>query len=132
MHVKVHLGGTYINVSSYYSGATYVHTGQLFFNDSLTDLVNQQSPYSMKTGNRMQNRQDMIYNSGGAYTLMSVQYVNSESGVSGGLITSVTLSVTSTQTANNGSTTAAPTVATSQGPSNSGGARFGGRPFWLW
>ena len=97
MHIKVHLGGTYISSSSYYSGATYVHTGQLFFNDSLSDLVNQQSPYNTKTtsGSRLQNSADNIYQSGGSYTLMNVQYVNSAKGVSGGLIPSVTLGVTS-------------------------------------
>ena len=126
MHVKVHLGGTYLNETSYYSGATYVHTGQLFFNDSLTDLVNQQSPYKNKTGSRMQNSQDQIYASTGGVTLMNVQYLNSGSGVTSGMITAVALYVRSSTSTSN--TTAAGTVA----PSNSGGGRVGGRPFWLW
>jgi hypothetical protein len=46
MHVNVFLRGIYINALSYYSNATYVHTDQLFFNDSLSDLVAQQSPYN--------------------------------------------------------------------------------------
>ena len=96
MHVKVHLGGTYISALSYYSGATYVHTGQLFFNDSMSDLVGQQSPYSTHSGSRLLNSGDDIYASGGSYTLMDVQYMNSASGISSGLITTVTLGVSST------------------------------------
>ena len=132
MHVKVHLGGRYINETSYYSGAAYVHTGQLFFNDTLSDLVGQQSPYNTHSGNRMQNTADNIYASTHGYTLMNVQYVNSGSGMSSGLTTTVTLSVTSTETSNNGSTSTASSVGTSQKPSNGGGGRVGGRPFWLW
>ena len=93
IHVKVHLGGRYLNASSYYSGATYVHTGQLFFNDSLSDLVVATSPYNSKTGNRLLNSRDGIYSSGGAATLMNVQYVKSGGGLSKGLVTSVILGV---------------------------------------
>jgi hypothetical protein len=96
MHVKVHLGETYTNASSYYSSATYVHTGQLFFNDSLSDLVAQQPPYSNHSGSRMLNSADNIDETTGAYTLMNIQYVSSGSGVSGGLTTPLTLGVTST------------------------------------
>jgi len=133
MHIKVHLGGTYISSSSYYSGATYVHTGQLFFNDSLSDLVNQQSPYNTKTtsGNRLQNSADNIYQSGGSYTLMNVQYVNSDNGLSDGMITSVALYVEST-TSDGTSTTSGSSDSTSTTPSNGAGTRVGGRPFWLW
>jgi hypothetical protein len=42
----------------------------------------------------MLNSADNIYATTGAYTLMNIQYVNSASGVSGGLITSLTLDVT--------------------------------------
>jgi len=133
MHIKVHLGGTYISSSSYYSGATYVHTGQLFFNDSLSDLVNQQSPYNTKTtsGSRLQNSADNIYQSGGSYTLMNVQYVNSDNGLSDGMITSVALYVEST-TSDGTSTTSGSSDSTSTTPSNGAGTRVGGRPFWLW
>jgi hypothetical protein len=95
MDVKVFLGGIYINALSYYSNATYVHTGQLFFNDSLSDLVAQQSPYNTHSGSWMLNSADSIYATTGAYTLMNIQYVNSASGVSGDLITSLTLGITS-------------------------------------
>ncbi|UJR36934.1 hypothetical protein I4U23_029646 [Adineta vaga] len=139
MHVKVHLGGTYLNASSYYSGATYVHTGQLFFNDSFSDLVNAQSPYNNHSGSRLLNSADNIYLSGGSYTLMDVQYVNSGSGFSGGLVTSVQLAVTGLSSSNTTSattavsTTSSGTITTiSTAASNSCGGRAGGRPFWLW
>jgi hypothetical protein len=96
MHVKVFFGGTYINASSYYSDASYAHTGQLFFNDTLSDLVALQSPYSNHSGSPMLNSADNIHATTGVYTLMNIQYVDSASGMSGGLITSVTLVVTST------------------------------------
>ncbi|CAF1062209.1 unnamed protein product [Adineta ricciae] len=95
IHVKVHLGGTYLNETSYYSGAKYVHTGQLFFNDSFSDLVNEQTPYTNHTGSRMLNSQDDIYASTNGYTLLNVQYMNSDDGFSSGLFTSITLGVTS-------------------------------------
>ena len=124
MHVKVHLGGTYISASSYYSGATYVHTGQLFLNDSLSDLVVLTSPYSSKTGSRLLNSGDQIYASGGSYTLMNVQYVDSGKGLSSGLTTAVTLGVTSPNSTSSSST---PTI-----PPTSGGSRIVGRLFWIW
>ncbi len=130
MHVKVFLGGTYINASSYYSDATYVHIGQLFFNDTLSDLIAEQSPYSTHTGSRMLNTADYIYATTGAYTLMNVQYVNSAIGVSGGMITSIALGVTSTSSSANSTSTIS--SGTTNGPSNSASGRIGGRLFWLW
>ena len=53
IHVKVHVGG---NV---------VHTGQLFFSDTLTDAVYKRSPYSRRPNRDVRNAQDMIYQSGG-------------------------------------------------------------------
>jgi hypothetical protein len=139
MHVKVFFGGTYINASSYYSDASYAHTGQLFFNDTLRNLVALQSPYSNHSGSRMLNSADNIHATTGAYTLMNIQYVNSASGMSGGLIAAITLGVTSTSSSSD--TTAATTSGTiatasmntiSTGLSSCGGGRAGGRPFWLW
>jgi len=116
INIKVQLGGTYISSSGYYSGASHVHTGQLFFDDALTDLVNQQSPYNTKSSgeNRIWNGADKVYLSGGSDTLMNVQYVNSATGLSDGLITSVTLGVSSSSLT---STTAqTPTLTTKEEP----------------
>jgi hypothetical protein len=72
MHGKIHLGETYLNTSSYYSGATDVHTGQSFFNDTLINLVAQQSPCSNHSGSRILNSADNIYATTGTYPLMNI------------------------------------------------------------
>ena len=53
IHVKVHVGGR------------VVHTGQLFFPDSLTDVVYQKAPYSSRPNRDVRNAQDSIYVNGG-------------------------------------------------------------------
>jgi hypothetical protein len=62
----------------------------------------------------MLNSADSIYATTGAYTLMDVQYVNSVNGMSRGLITTLTLGVTSTSSSSASATTtkAATTTAT--------------------
>jgi len=57
IHLKVHIAG---NV---------VHTGQLFFDEQVSDGVYARSPYSSRTGQRTTNAQDSIYTQGGAQTL---------------------------------------------------------------
>jgi protocatechuate 3,4-dioxygenase beta subunit len=61
IHVKVHVGG---NV---------VHTGQLFFSDTLTDAVYKRSPYSRRPSRDVRNAQDMIYQSGGRQSTLTVR-----------------------------------------------------------
>jgi protocatechuate 3,4-dioxygenase beta subunit len=61
IHVKVHLGG---NV---------VHTGQLFFNDSLTDAVYGRSPYNRRPNRTTRNANDSIYVNGGSKSILSVR-----------------------------------------------------------
>jgi protocatechuate 3,4-dioxygenase beta subunit len=61
IHVKVHVGG---NV---------VHTGQLFFSDTFTDAVYKRSPYSRRPGRDVRNAQDMIYQSGGRQSTLTVR-----------------------------------------------------------
>jgi len=60
IHVKVHLGG---NV---------VHTGQLFFRDSLTDAVYRASPYSRRPNRDTRNTTDSIYRNGGSKSLLGM------------------------------------------------------------
>ena len=67
IHVKVHLGG---NV---------VHTGQLYFPDSVTDAVYRKAPYSSRPGRGVRNATDSVYRNGGKKSLMSVR--RSSSGV---------------------------------------------------
>ncbi len=53
IHLKVYLGGR------------TVHTGQLFFPDSLTDVVYRRSPYSQRPDRDARNASDSIYRNGG-------------------------------------------------------------------
>ena len=60
VHVKVHLGG---NV---------VHTGQLFFPDSLTDGVYTKAPYSTRPGRDVRNATDAIFRNGGSRSMLKL------------------------------------------------------------
>jgi hypothetical protein len=60
IHVKVHLGG---NV---------VHTGQLFFPDSLTDRVYRKAPYSARPARDTRNATDAIFRNGGSRSLLAL------------------------------------------------------------
>ena len=60
IHVKVHVGG---NV---------VHTGQLFFSDTLTDAVYKHSPYAARRNPRHPNAADLIYVNGGKYGMLDL------------------------------------------------------------
>jgi len=61
VHVKVHVGG---NV---------VHTGQLFFDDALTDRVFAASPYAARPNRDTRNANDSIYVNGGSRSLLAVK-----------------------------------------------------------
>ncbi len=65
IHVKVSLGG---NV---------VHTGQLYFPDSVTDKVYTRSPYSSRPGRSMRNPDDSIYRNGGSRSTLKLKKVGS-------------------------------------------------------
>ncbi len=60
IHVKVHLGGK------------VVHTGQFFFNDTLTDAVYKRSPYNTRGSRDTRNAADSIYRNGGSHSLLKV------------------------------------------------------------
>ncbi|MET8946210.1 intradiol ring-cleavage dioxygenase [Streptomyces sp. NPDC004542] len=65
IHVKVHTGVTLTSDGSFTGGRT-VHTGQLFFNETITTAVAKVSPYSANTVTRTTLSQDGIYDGGGA------------------------------------------------------------------
>ncbi len=75
IHVKVHVGGE------------VVHTGQLYFDDALTDDVHAHAPYDEHEGERTSNAQDAIYRSGGLESTLDVV------GSGGALDASITLGV---------------------------------------
>ena len=60
IHVKVHLGG---NV---------VHTGQLFFQDTLTDAVYKAAPYNTRGARDTRNADDSIYVNGGKLSMLAL------------------------------------------------------------
>jgi protocatechuate 3,4-dioxygenase beta subunit len=60
IHVKVHIGG---NV---------VHTGQLFFNDALTDAVYTRAPYNTRGARDVRDSSDSIYRNGGSRSLLTM------------------------------------------------------------
>jgi protocatechuate 3,4-dioxygenase beta subunit len=76
IHVKVHLGG---NV---------VHTGQLFFSDTLTDAVYKAKPYSSRPNRTTRNADDSIFVNGGSKSLLSV--VRNGAGYTGAITMGVT------------------------------------------
>ncbi|MBA2332542.1 MAG: intradiol ring-cleavage dioxygenase [Actinobacteria bacterium] len=53
LHVKVHIGGT------------VVHTGQLYFSDTVTDAVFRREPYRSRGGRTTRNSNDSIFRNGG-------------------------------------------------------------------
>src|SRR5207248_2171833 len=54
IHMKVHVGGS------------VVHTGQLFFDDNLTDQVYQPAPYNTRGSRDVRNADDSIFRDAGA------------------------------------------------------------------
>jgi protocatechuate 3,4-dioxygenase beta subunit len=75
IHVKVHLGG---NV---------VHTGQLFFPDTLTDRVYGKAPYSTRPGRDTRNATDAIFRNGGSRSMLGLS--RSGSGYAGAIVLGV-------------------------------------------
>ncbi|MEU6348028.1 intradiol ring-cleavage dioxygenase [Streptomyces sp. NPDC047072] len=65
IHVKVHVNVTLTSDGSF-TGGTELHTGQLFFDETVTAKVGALSPYSANTVTRTTLAQDSIYDDGGA------------------------------------------------------------------
>ncbi|WP_020116161.1 intradiol ring-cleavage dioxygenase [Streptomyces canus] len=65
IHVKVHVGVT-LTPDGSFTGGTELHTGQLFFDETITAKVGRLSPYSANTVTRTTLAQDGIYDDGGA------------------------------------------------------------------
>src|SRR5438093_2642948 len=61
IHVKVHVAG---NV---------VHTGQLYFPDTLTDAVYRRLPYGRRPNRDVRNATDMIFRNGGVRSLLTIR-----------------------------------------------------------
>ena len=61
IHVKVHVRG---NV---------VHTGQLYFPDSVTDTAYRKAPYTNRPNRDVRNADDMVFRNGGKRSLLSLR-----------------------------------------------------------
>ena len=61
IHVKVHLGGNVL------------HTGQLYFPDTVTDAVYRRAPYTARPNRDVRNAADSIYRNGGKRSQVSVK-----------------------------------------------------------
>lgn len=53
-------------------GGRIVHTGQLFFSDTLTDAVYRAAPYKDRPNRDVRNAQDSIFVNGGKRGLLAV------------------------------------------------------------
>lgn len=60
IHVIVHVGGN------------IVHTGQLYFPDTLTDTVYKKAPYSRRAARSTRNANDSVYRNGGSKSLLTL------------------------------------------------------------
>jgi protocatechuate 3,4-dioxygenase beta subunit len=60
IHVKVHLGGNVL------------HTGQLYFPDTVTDAVYRNAPYASRPNRDVRNADDSIYRNGGRKSQVSI------------------------------------------------------------
>ena len=65
IHVKVHVRGK------------VVHTGQLYFPDSVTDAVYRKAPYSRRPNRDVRNAEDSIYRNGGKRSSLSLRKLGS-------------------------------------------------------
>jgi protocatechuate 3,4-dioxygenase beta subunit len=77
IHVKVHLGGNVL------------HTGQLYFPDSVTDAVYKKAPYSRRPNRSTRNPDDAIYRNGGKKSQVRVRR-----NAAGLYVASITMGVT--------------------------------------
>ncbi|CAF1374818.1 unnamed protein product, partial [Didymodactylos carnosus] len=85
IHIKVHIGG--------YSHGHTAHTGQLYFNDTITDRIAVLSPYNKNKGKRIKLTEDYFYDPvKGHYSLLSLQYTKPDVELCG-LTASITVGV---------------------------------------
>lgn len=92
IHLKVHVGGTADDGT--YEGGTVAHTGQLFFDDAITDEVAQVEPYASRSVARTRNEGDGVLANGfnePGFFLTLTRIV--ESDITAGFVGVVTLGV---------------------------------------
>ncbi len=99
VHVKVHIGSNLTNIGGaiYAKGGHVSHTGQIFFDDELTDTIARISPYSTHTVQRVRNNEDGIFEeSNGATMILPIQFLGND--LTSGMTGEITLGVDPTAT----------------------------------
>ncbi|CAF1349450.1 unnamed protein product [Adineta steineri] len=100
MHVKVHIDASLSIMDGgaiYTKGGHVSHTGQFFFDDSLTDAVATVYPYTTQTIQRTLNDEDFIYReSNGATMLVPIRFLTDE--FTGGMAGEITVGIDPTAT----------------------------------
>lgn len=99
IHVKVHIGGK--RTKKTYKGGHVCHTGQMLFNESVTDEVYELSPYNKSTVTRVPNSQDRIFTAQGGKFSMPKLSGNVSSGIKATIAMGVAPSSTPAATGGN-------------------------------
>jgi protocatechuate 3,4-dioxygenase beta subunit len=90
IHLKAHVGGRAAGRT--YKGGRTAYTGQLFFNDSVSDRVVRLSPYSARSGTRLRNSEDFVYREAGSGTLLRLRRRRAST-IRTGLIGTITVGI---------------------------------------
>ena len=95
MHVKVHVGSSLTNMSGaiFAKGGHVSHTGQLYFNDSMTDEVAKLSPYTSQSVRRTRNAEDMLFGQSKGSTMIIPVRLLSSNGLRGAVSGDITLAI---------------------------------------
>jgi protocatechuate 3,4-dioxygenase beta subunit len=92
IHLKVHVGGAADDGT--YEGGTVAHTGQLFFDDTITDEVALIEPYASRQIVRTRNDEDNIFGNGWDEPGFFVELTpNNAADLSQGFVGTVTLTI---------------------------------------
>lgn len=97
-HVKVYENGSVADNGTFIAGRA-MHTGQFFFNESITQEVAALEPYNTNTVTRLTNDEDMWYayeNAEGYNAMMDVVYAGSD--IADGLIGSIIVGLNTSYT----------------------------------
>lgn len=99
IHVKVHIGASLVSIGGivHVTGGHVSHTGQFFFDDTMTDAVATFYPYSTHNIQRTRNKEDMIYlQSNGATMVIPITFPGNT--FTGGMAGEMTVGVDPTVT----------------------------------
>jgi protocatechuate 3,4-dioxygenase beta subunit len=95
VHIKVHVGASLTNIGGaiYTRGGHVSHTGQLYFDDTITDQIATLSPYSSHSIRRIRNDEDGIFRqTRGSTTIIPTQYLTND-GIRGPMRGEITVGI---------------------------------------